>query len=568
MLAAVRSAAVLGIDAYDVLVEVDVALGLPMWTIVGLPAGAVKESRERVSAALLNSGFVVPARRVTVNLAPGDQRKDGTAFDLPIALGYLAATGQLEPKSLTSIVAIGELGLDGSLRAVRGALSVARRLAGSERRKRETGERVTLVLPPPNVPEASLVSKLALSAPPNLISIVAQLEAGKLDPPGAGWNDVSVPPVAESVDLADVVGQEVAKRALEIAAAGAHALLMIGPPGAGKTMLARRLPTILPALTEEEALEVVAIHSVAGLLAPNATVSVARPFRAPHHTLSAAGLIGGGSTPRPGEVSLAHHGVLFLDELQEIPRHVLDALRQPLEDGRVVIARAATSVVFPAQFTLVGAMNPCPCGRAGDPRGGCSCAASEIAHHQSRLSGPLADRIDMQVRLSAVPLRELGRREGGESSAPVRARVEMARMRQRERYRGVPHVRCNAHAGGRWLDTRTPVDNDARDLLASAAERSGLSARAYHRVLKVARTIADLDDTTGVAWPHVAEALRYRPLEMTEAEEVSARPGAPDPSAKDRTGRSKLAPRSRAARAKESPVAAPIEPPAAVPLSN
>jgi magnesium chelatase family protein len=548
MLAAVRSAAVLGIDAYDVLVEVDVALGLPLWTIVGLPAGAVKESRERVSAALVNSGFVVPARRVTVNLAPGDQRKDGTAFDLPIALGYLAATGQLDADALASVVAIGELGLDGSLRPVRGALSVARRVASAGHRKRDANSRATLILPPPNVAEASLVSKLALCAPPTLTAIVAQLEAGELDPPGAGLNDTSTPPPAESVDLGDVVGQDVAKRALEIAAAGAHALLMIGPPGAGKTMLARRLPTILPALTEEEALEVVAIHSVAGLLAPNAAASVARPFRAPHHTLSAAGLIGGGSNPRPGEVSLAHHGVLFLDELQEIPRHVLDALRQPLEDGRVVIARAATSVAFPAQFTLVGAMNPCPCGRAGDPRGGCSCAASEIAHHQSRLSGPLADRIDMQVRLSAVPLRELGRREGGESSAAVRARVEMARARQRDRYRGVHRVRCNAHAAGRWLDTRTPVDNDARELLASAAERSGLSARAYHRVLKVARTIADLDDATAVAWTHVAEALRYRPLDSKEMDGLSLPRNASDRSTNGDGDSSKLAPRTRAAR--------------------
>jgi magnesium chelatase family protein len=545
MLAAVHSAAVLGIDAYDVLVEVDVALGLPMWTIVGLPAGAVKESRERVSAALLNSGFEVPPRRVTVNLAPGDQRKDGTAFDFPIALGYLAATGQLDPESLTAVVAIGELGLDGTLRPVRGALSVARRLASSSRRKRGGRGDVTLILPPPNVAEASLVSRLALCAPPTLTSIVDQLEARRLEPPSPVADEASAVPATEWVDLSDVVGQDVAKRALEIAAAGAHALLMVGPPGAGKTMLARRLPTILPALTEEEALEVVAIHSVAGLLAPNAAVSVARPFRAPHHTLSAAGLIGGGSNPRPGEVSLAHHGVLFLDELQEIPRHVLDALRQPLEDGRVVIARAATSVAFPAQFTLVGAMNPCPCGRAGDPRGGCSCAASEIAHHQSRLSGPLADRIDMQVRLSAVPLRELGRREGGESSAAVRARVEMARARQRERYRGVPRVRCNAHASGRWLDTRTPVDGDARDLLAAAAERSGLSARAYHRVLKVARTIADLDDATAVAWTHVAEALRYRPLETREAEALSTRRNPPDATSKEPATSSKLAPRTK-----------------------
>ena len=522
MLAAVRSAAVLGIDAYDVLVEVHVAKGLPIWTIVGLPAGAVKESRERVSAALANSGFAVPHKRVTINLAPADQKKEGTAFDLPIALGFLAATGQLDPETLTSIVAIGELGLDGTLRPVRGTLSVARRLADSRDRPRVASNGVTLVLPPPNVLEASLVSRLQLSAPLTLAAIVEQLQAGRLDAPGKGVNDPTKASDHETVDLADVVGQDVAKRALEIAAAGAHALLMIGPPGAGKTMLARRLPTILPELTEEEALEVVAIHSVAGLLAPNAAMSVARPFRAPHHTLSAAGLIGGGSNPRPGEVSLAHHGVLFLDELQEIPRHVLDALRQPLEDGRIVIARAASAVSFPAQFTLVGAMNPCPCGRAGDPRGGCNCAASEIAQHQSRLSGPLADRIDMQVRLSAVPVRDLGRREGGEPSAAVRARVERARARQRARYRGVPRVRCNAHAAGRWLDTRTPIDEDARDLLASAADRCGLSARAYHRVLKVARTIADLDDSAAVAWTHVAEALRYRPMISRDGEEPAA----------------------------------------------
>jgi magnesium chelatase family protein len=513
MLAAVRSAAVLGIDAYDVLVEVDVAQGLPMWTIVGLPAGAVKESRERVSAALVNSGFVVPSRRVTVNLAPADVRKEGSSFDLPIALGFLAATGQLDRDAITSIVAVGELGLDGTLRPIRGALSVARRLADGARKQRAPSAAVTLVLPQPNVAEASLASRLALCAPATLADVVAQLSAGRLAPPSPASNTAADSSPGESVDLAEVVGQDVAKRALEIAAAGAHALLMIGPPGAGKTMLARRLPTILPALTEEEALEVVAIHSVAGLLSPAGAAAVARPFRAPHHTLSAAGLIGGGSNPRPGEVSLAHHGVLFLDELQEIPRHVLDSLRQPLEDGRVVIARAATAVTFPSQFTLIGAMNPCPCGRAGDPRGGCACASAEIAHHQARLSGPLADRIDMQVRLSAVPVRELGKRDGGETSAVVRARVERARTRQRSRYRSLARIRCNAHASGRWLDTRTAVNSDARDLLASAAERCGLSARAYHRVLKVARTIADLDDSAAVAWTHVAEALRYRPLD-------------------------------------------------------
>jgi magnesium chelatase family protein len=558
VLASVRSAAVLGIDAYDVTVEVHVAQGLPIWTIVGLPAGAVKESRDRVSAAVVNSGFAVPYKRVTVNLAPADVKKEGSAFDLPIALGFLAATGQLDPNALESVVAIGELGLDGSLRPVRGTLSIARRLAGSPRQTHGIEPDVTLILPPPNVLEASLVSRLKLAAPPTLVEVVSQLHGGQLDPPGQNAADKRERAAAESVDLSDVVGQDVAKRALEIAAAGAHALLMIGPPGAGKTMLARRLPTILPALTEEEALEVVAIHSVAGLLAPNAATSVARPFRAPHHTLSAAGLIGGGSNPRPGEVSLAHHGVLFLDELQEIPRHVLDALRQPLEDGRVIIARAATAVTFPARFTLVGAMNPCPCGRAGDPRGGCSCAASEIAHHQSRLSGPLADRIDMQVRLSAVPVRELGKQEGGESSAMVRERVERARARQRARYRPTPSVQSNAHAAGRWLDTRTPIDRDARELLASAAERGALSARAYHRVLKVARTIADLDDAETIAWTHVAEALRYRPADARVGAELSNH-DAEEAGGAPRRRSTKLTPRV------ERPTA-PEEAP--VPLSN
>jgi magnesium chelatase family protein len=509
VLAAVRSAAVLGIDAYDVTVEVDAASGLPHWMIVGLAAGAVKESRERVCAALLNSGFALPPRRVTVNLAPADVRKEGTAFDLPIALGFLSATGQLPADALENIVAIGELGLDGSLRAVRGSLCVARRLSDGA-----VGEsRRTLVLPAANVAEASRVSAVRLAAPDTLAALVAQLRRGR-PVPAAAPDDPPDMTRDDHVDLSDVVGQDVARRALEIAAAGAHALLMIGPPGAGKTMLARRLPTILPALTEEESLEVIAIHSVAGLLSPAAPIVTTRPFRAPHHTLSAAGLIGGGSSPRPGEVSLAHHGVLFLDEMQEIPRSVLDALRQPMEDGRVVISRAASAVCYPASFTLVGAMNPCPCGRSGDVRAVCTCSAVDIARHRSRLSGPLADRIDMHVQLGAVPLRDLARREGGESSAVVRSRVERARAIQRARYATLGGGRCNAHIAGRWLDTRTPIEPAARELLAAAEHRCALSARGYHRVLKVARTIADLDGAAVLGRAHVAEALRYRPAEL------------------------------------------------------
>ena len=500
MLAAVRSAAVVGIDAIPVTVEVDAAKGLPQWTIVGLAAGAVRESRERVSAALANSGHVIPPRRITVNLAPADIRKEGTSYDLPIALGLLVATGQLAPEAVHDLCAVGELGLDGEIRAVRGVLPVARHTAATSGR--------TLVVPPDNLPEARLVAGLRLSAPPTLGALVAALRTGRLPPPDPpGEVADGAPPL---VDLAEVVGQGMARRALEIVAAGDHGVCFVGPPGAGKTLLAQCLPGILPPLTEFETLEVIAIHSVAGTLAGRA-LAPCRPFRAPHHSISTAGLIGGGSSPRPGEVSLAHLGVLFLDELLEFPRATLDALRQPIEEGHVVLSRAAGTVRYPAHFTLVGAMNPCPCGHAGDEVRPCICAPADVARYRARLSGPLADRIDLHVTLGAVPLRQLASGQPSESSATVRARVAEARGRQRHRYATLGPLASNGRVAGRWLVRHSPIAAAARDLLATAAERLGLSARGYHRVLRVARTIADLDGADTVLPDSVAEALRYRP---------------------------------------------------------
>jgi magnesium chelatase family protein len=503
MLAAVHSAAVLGIEAYDVTVEVDAALGLPTWTIVGLAASAVKESRERVCAALHNSGLAVPPRRVTVNLAPADTRKTGTAFDLPIALGLLVATGQLPERALEGVVAVGELGLDGEVRQVRGALPIARWVA------EHTAAR-TLLVPEANLPECALVSGARLAIAHRLDALVGALRSGALPPAPRPPAIVAEPAADAGVDFAEVAGQSAAKRALEIAAAGGHAALLVGAPGAGKTMLARRLPTILPALTEPEALEVTAVHSVAGTLPPGVGLLATRPFRAPHHTVSTAALVGGGSAPRPGEASLAHHGVLFLDELLEFPRSVLDALRQPLEDGRIVIARAAAAVAFPARFTLIGATNPCPCGHAGDPRRACTCSASEVARYRQRLSGPLADRIDLHVSVAPLPVRELADVAPAEPSAAIRTRVECARARQRRRYAALHAVACNAQAPARWLDRHGQVAREGRELLAAAADRLGLSARGYHRVLKVARTIADLAGDEVVPVAAVAEALRYR----------------------------------------------------------
>jgi len=505
MLAKVISSSLIGIDAICVDVEVDISQGLPQFATVGLPDGAVKESKDRVKSALKNAGYEFPSRRITVNLAPADIRKEGAAFDLPISVGILAATGVVKGRLLKDYLLLGELSLDGGVKPVHGCLSVAvaARKAGF----------AGIVVPRENACEGAVVEGIDVIGVSELAEVVEFLNGNRaIEPCALDVRALFHETAEQGDDFSEVKGQEHAKRAIEVAAAGAHNLLMIGPPGSGKTMLARRIPGILPRMSFDEAIETTKVYSVMGILERDRALITQRPFRAPHHTISDIGLIGGGNTPRPGEVSLSHNGLLFLDELPEFKKHVLEVLRQPLEDGRVTISRALMSITYPSRIMLVTAMNPCKCGGGGENSNNCTCTPREIHQYRSRISGPLLDRIDIHIEVPAVKYRDLADRAEGESSATIAERVERAREIQLERFRGT-RVHSNSQMASRQIRRFCEPDAAGHRLLELVTERLGFSARAYTRILKVARTIADLEGSENVREQHLAEAIQYRSLD-------------------------------------------------------